>query len=475
MIFQKSSLYTQALEVIAAEGSSGYYTWELEFKLDENAPIDLTDPDLANTPREQEGYFAPFKTLNIDFVRNYETKNFESLTATVKIPAGMWYKVLYPCRKYVKVVITRTELLGKDMAPNPNKDPVIYTRNIVFTDPEALSNTRNGAMLITRRELDLRDFIEMELDLIEEAREKISSIGVGGVFRRCKASDVMLALIRNALDSVEVDGEIAIQSINCQEKMCEDVREHVEVKQPTRLIDLPAILQHKAGGIWPTGINHFYQDRVLYIYPPYDATRFDDTDKTVTIIKVPKTVMPMLEKSFLLDGDKLTIVSNTTSGELDNTEVNFLTQGDGVRFAKTSSIDTDWVETKDNKAIARRSRVNNEMRLKDDKITKHYTRMGDRRFTDNAMVEYSLLAARAGYVVTVVWDNADQTLLYPCMPCKILELDGEDIVERKGVLLNAQVSAQMTDKGIEAMSHKTTIVMSIFCSTKESTDDQENA
>lgn len=471
MIFQESPLYDQAMEIASADKASGFYQWDVQFKLLEDAPIDLTDEDLAVSEREREGYFTPFKVTNLDFVRNYEggngAKNYEIATISARFPAGMWYKVLYPCRKYVKVVITRTQLLGKDLAPDPDVEPLIIERDVLFTDPDSLANARSPISFLTRKELDIRDIIAMEIELIDPAMEQISRIMVGGTWRRCTAGDVMKAVIAKALQDVTVEGEPAITSFVIEEGMNKDKREHVSLDHGTALFHVPTVLQTKMGGIWPSGINHFYQDRTLYIYPPYDTTHFDDKDKTLTIIKVPSSILPLVANTFVLNGDKITAISTSVTGEIDDSELKFLVLGDGVRFSKASSIDTDWVETKDNKAITRRSQVNSELQINAPGVTKHFNSMGMTRFTDNTMVDYSLLAARAGYITTIVWDNADQTLLYPRMPVKILEVFDGDVVEREGVLLNVQISARINDSGVEALTHRTTAVLSVFCSNKE--------
>ena len=67
MQFEDSPLKWDADRIVYTGSSSGAYSWEFEFKLQEGHPLDLSDTDLAPTDREQNGFFSPIKLNNIDF------------------------------------------------------------------------------------------------------------------------------------------------------------------------------------------------------------------------------------------------------------------------------------------------------------------------------------------------------------------------------------------------------------------------
>lgn len=467
MDFQDSPLKQEADRIVYSEGTGGAYKWSLELKLQDNAPVDLTNPDLAVTEREREGFFKPMKLTNLDFVRDYEKAAGEHVNCALVMTSGMWLKVIFPARKHLTAHITRQKLDRADGSWDEDEEIKTFVYKALIKMNEAQGSETSTAVNISRQELDIRGFVTLDLDLVDPALEQMRGLSVGGTWRKATGQQVIEALYATECEAILVDGEAAVDGMEFAKGASTTVREHILLEQGTPFLNVPHLIHEHAGGLWPTGMNCFFQERLWYTYPTFDTTRFDEETQTLTIIRVPGKLYSSPESTFELDGTRLKIVATSTSQMFDNTHARYLTEGDGVRFADADSVMTGWATTKDNKLNTKRGDTNFEVRIKDASTPDHFTKMSRSRITANAMVEYSNLAARRGQVVSFLWENGDFTLLRPGMMCKILYLRGDDVAELQGVLLNVHAGVQMFGEGLASDSFRTTCALFIFCNIEE--------
>ena len=77
----------------------------------------------------------------------------------------------------------------------------------------------------------------------------------------------------------------------------------------TRLVDIPKYLQESQRGVFGSGLSSYYRDGYWYIWPSYDTTRFTKEEIRLTIINVPQTRFPGMERTFKYDGNNNRIIS----------------------------------------------------------------------------------------------------------------------------------------------------------------------
>lgn len=467
MNFNESPLRWEADNIVYSEGTGGAYMWKLEFKLQDNAPVDLTDVDLATTDREQDGFFSPLKLTNLDFLRDYEKASGEHVNCAVLVSSGMWLKVLFPARKHLRAYITRKKLDHVDGRWDESEEVTTFIYKVLLKVDASQGSETSSAVNLSRRELDIRGFVTLDIDLVDPALEQMRNMIVGGTWRKATGQKVIEALYTNECADVLVDGVSAVDGMEFADGASKTVREHILLEQGTPLLSAPHLIHEHNGGIWPTGMNCFFQDRMWYVYPTFDTTRFDSEAQTLTIIRVPDKLYSSPESTFTVDSGRVKIVATTSSQLFDTTHARYLTEGDGVRFADADQVMDNWADMKDNKAKTLRSKSNTEARIKDSTTPDHFTRMSRSRITANSMIEYSNLAARRGQMATFLWENGDFTLLRPGMMCKILYLQDEEVAELEGVLLNVQGSVQLFGEGFGSESYRTTCALFIFCNIPE--------
>ncbi len=467
MTFKETSLAALADEIVYAEGTSGAYSWTFEFKLQDDAPPDLSDVDIANTDREQNGYFRPLKITNLDFIQDFEKAAAEHVNCQAMVSTGMWLKVLQPSRKKLLAHITREKLKRVDGEPDEEEEPKVFIYKVLIKLDETQDSDSNTTSELTRQELDMRGFLTLDLDLIDRAVEQARNIAVGGIWRDTTPQKVIQSVLMTECENIEVDGEKAFKGVEFAKGYAEDRKEHVIIEQGLPLINVAHHIHKNISGIWPTGINCYFHDGYWHVYPLYDTSRFDDETNTLTIVRVPDKVYQSPENTYVNESGRIKIVATSNSSVLDATHLRYLTEGDGVRFADANTMMGDWVKTEDNKAIAHRGKKNSELRIDDKSTPDHHTKLSSDRITSNPLVEYSRLAGRKGKMLAFVWENADHTLLRPGMMCKILYNAKEDVAELEGVLLNAQASIQLFGQGMTADSYRTTCTLFVFCNVTE--------
>lgn len=464
---ETSPLVMSIDEITSNDKAKPQWQWSVEFKLQEGAPVDLENPDIACMPREKEGIYWPIMTPNLDMIRDYEKGFCEHANMIVEVGAGMWLKVLSPARHHLRVYITR-RVVSREGGTEELEEPLSLVFKPIFKDGPEAHQSIDETIQLTRQELDARGIVQLDVDLLSPAAEAVQSAPCGGTWRDVAAADLMQLVFANVCSQFTFEGTPLITQQVIADKANKTKRKFITIPAGTALTDLPAMLHRHHGGIWPTGVNRFLQDDTWYFYPPYDTERVDNERVTLTIVRAPERTYGGSTRTYLVDGDHVKILASGAIGTLDPTQKQFLQQGDGRRFASAKKVlDGTWLETKDNKAVASRSKNFSEMRIAADEYTDHRILNAPERFTDNALFQLSLLAGKKGQLVNLEWVNADHTLIRPGMPCRILYEENRTVMELKGVVQYLNVSIQTTQVAAAAGEYKCTCSLVIFCLTPE--------
>lgn len=461
--FSTSPLIHTVREITDQDAPQPQWSWDVKFKVLPESGMDFGDKDLARTPEERDGFFIPISFTNLDFVMDFEKGFCTHINCSLRVGAGMWLKVLAPYREHLRVHLVREQRKSQGGPVDQEVEPLSYVFKPIFKDNAEAHESVSETIKLTRTELDIRDMLTLDVDLLDPATEAIQSAACGGIWRKATAADVMQAVFADVCSQMEYEGEKLITGQVIAEKTNTEKREHVSVPSGTPLVDLPMLLQKDQGGIWPTGCSRYLMGKLWYFYPPYDTTRIDRERFTLTVVKIPDVAGTGAKHTFLKDGDQLKIIAASESQIQDMTQPNFLQQGDGTRFAKAGSVMDDWLEVKDNKAIAKRGKTNTEARIKADNQTDHRTFNANKRFTDNPYEQYSQLASRRGQLLSFVWSYADHTLLKPGMATRVLYEKGDEIKELHGVLVGCHAAVQATESAAAIGNHITTCALFVFC------------
>lgn len=449
-----------------AEDQPVSYTWDLTLKVkdDYEGEFYLTERDKRFLPDEEinEKIFRPLKILNIDFIDDYETSALSEIWATIIVPMGMWMKCLFPAREYVEVVLTRVPLETYSLEKKQDAEVQEFIYDALFHINEGNSFIGADFTTVSRTDLDnAYQPITVQLELLNRCVELVRKVTIGENARNCKPQDFIQNTLGYFTKDLEIDGEKAVESISVVEAHNKDKRDHINIKQGMNLIDVPNYVQNHCGGVYNSGINCFMKDKNIYVYPIYQTDRFDDEEKNLTVIKLTSNVFTQLEKTFRVDGKALYVIGLSDAVFSDITIAKRLADGNGVRYADSRKFMNGFVETKDNKAYAKRKEVNSEYKAVDLK-DRDYVPLSNNDINSNPFRERSRLAVRNGGVYTFQWPNSKPELIYPGMPAKILYEENGEVKEMRGVVLKQETTVALIGNGLSADKHGTTTALTLF-------------
>ena len=467
MDLDSSPLTAEIDKIISDTSQKVNNSWEVEFRIREPNPIVLsTNTDDVNftEEREKEKIYKPLKLLNIDFVRDYELSSAQEITLRCAIPLGMWFKVLFQYRDYLEVTLIRTPL--HQLTDDTDQDAEIESEVFACIPKIDPSTSGEGKTIeqYSRFELDLKGFVEVDFQLFDLSTECLRMVTVGGIWRRTTGMDVVKAILANESEKYKVKEDPAIEKLNFIEADNKEEREHVMIPHTVGLplSSVARYIQTNCGGIYNTGINQFLQDKAWWVYPLYDTTRFDQEENTLTIFRVPQYRYNNIERTYRVDGDRLFVLATSNTEFKDSTNVKYLNEGNGVRFADARRyFADDLVETKDNKAVASRKKLVHEF-VSQELPAGNNVYISKDAVNANPFVEYSKLARRKGSVYMFAWENCNLDLVHPGMMVKIIYLKGDDIAELQGVLLKVHLSVALDGQAITATTYRNIAALAVF-------------
>lgn len=405
---------------------------------------------------------AIMKVLSIDLLQDYENNYSDELMVVLAISGGTYAKDIYPFKDQIDVVLTKTPI--GEISTNINDDSIIQTERYTATI-EDMGNPiveGNSSNVPTRSALDLTTIYEVSFQLVNKSLEQMRMMSVGGIYRNTTSADVMRCVLTNEMKKIVVDGKRMPIGVDIVIGFNTAKRDHVIIPHGTKLVDLPEYIHKKCGGIYSTGFNYYLQKNHWFIYPCYDTTRFNKTAKTVTIINVPRNKFTGIERTYRQDGNHAFILATGQVTYRDDSEVQQLNFGNGVRFSAAENFMTKFSKTVDNKTTVNRGSNNTEVIATDRINGNNNIHISDNAINSNPFVEYSKLARRQGSIISLVWENSQPTLITPGTVVKILYLNDDAIGIVYGVVLKAHHYTHIKGHGMTDGSYVSNTSLFIF-------------
>lgn len=439
-----SALSRDINKIISSSNDFKRQYWTLDF----HSPVDT---------------IAAFKVISIDRICDYESNFTDEIIVRLLVPLGKYSYRIYPYLDHLEATLYRfnpksdvTQML--EGAQSDSSERFVVT----VINPPAPAVEMNHTNQPSEGALDVMNFMTLDIQLINKAVNQMRMRAVGGSFRDCNSADVIKYLLTSESQKIEVSSEYLPKGVDMIPPTDPVKRKHIVIPQGTRLVDVPNYIQKHCGGVYSTGLSYYFQNDTWFVHPSYDTARYDTTEKILTIINVPANKMPGIEKTYILDGNHLSVIATGETKVANTSEKLLLNEGNGVRFADANKFMESFVETTDNKAIASRGRTNNEFITVTRGDGDNNVMISNNPINANPMMEYSKLAARDGVMVLMSWENSDPSLIYPGMPVRMKYLDGEEIREIDGVVLKVHHYIQLGKDGIFTSRHLSTTNIALF-------------
>lgn len=446
IVFEHTSLYNEVLAVRQDGAKPVVFSWSAE--------VHLPTGDFTGAQKI-------LKVMDVEIVRDYEGGIGDAASVTLMIPMGFYAKQIYPNRSEIQISLFRKNI-GETAggAANAGIQAQRYMASLVIKGLPVLQG--KDIDRIDEQTLDLRSPLEIRFQLFPKALDKLRMVTLGGIYRNTTNEQVIKAILAAESNKIIVDTGSTIEAINMVPATNQAKRDHVQLPHGLKLTDLATYIQDKCGGVYSAGLNCYLQDRTWYIYPLYDNTRLKTENVTATIVKVPETLGKGSERTYRQNGGESIILATSDSDFSDDGGTNYLNDGNGVRFADADKfMSSGLVTTKNNKAVALRGQLLNEV-VTEDQAGRQTVFMSDRKITANPYREYSKMAMRNGGQYIFDWDNSDPSLLTPGMMIKILYIDGNNINRLTGVLLRVHSYTQIQGRNIQSDRYITTTKVGVF-------------
>lgn len=408
--------------------------------------------------------YVPLHVVAVNIRRDYINGYADEMTCTLLIPLGKYARRIYPNRNDLQITLIKSHLKGNTDVVNKDVDIETERYTATLLDDSMAIAEGKGKESNDEDTLDLHGICDIHFQLYTKAEEQIRMMSVGGVFRQTKLDQVILGILTKESSKAKVDDKKVITGVDLIPIANTEKKEHVVITHGIKLFDLPNYLQNKYG-IYNAGLGSYIQSNVWYVFPMYDTTQFEKREKTLTILVLPSSKLPEIEKSYRSNGDSLVILVSSDTGFKDDSGTQYLNEGNGARLGNANKYLEDFSTTKDNKTTISRTKNNSEFITDTRENSLNHVNIAGERITANPYTVYSNLIGRNGGVFKCIWENSSPNLIIPGMLTKIIYFDKNEMKELTGVMLGVKhTSVKVGD--INTNRHTTNSSLNIFVNRK---------
>lgn len=409
----------------------------------------------------------PLTVIQMSRYRDY-IENFAQLFTITVVTTLKEYEELVLADPSTLKMTVRLYELSKNASVSAQYfvNPIEFTYKAKIIDIASDQIAQNNPMVNNPQtgNLTIKQF---SLQLLEPGFESVSIKTAGSGFRDISGVELIKILLTRYSTDDEIDTVTSVQGVDVVPGYNEQKMSQIPIDHMTPLVKAINIINDNCGGIYPTGFSYFLQGNIWYLFPPYDLSLFDKARKTITVVNLPKDRLPTLEKTYFNSDTKLIVLSTRDATYTDNREVNTFNHGSSVRFLDANRLLDGFGEVKDNKFLVNSSLNVNEVTLNERKDGANILRSGQARITSNKNSELSKLAQKRGFYFQLIWENSDDSLLFPGMPAKVLYLKDNKPASAKGVLIETETIWVPAEKNFKATKLTRTTALTFFVGNEE--------
>lgn len=447
MEIEHSILWEIIAEVLDKGQTTTNYGWRAE--------IHYTD---FQEGKKRKTYYPMFVT-GVTLERDYFSGFTDNLILTVIMPLGKYAHRVYPSRRELEVTLIKEPQVEGSLEEDAD-NPVVTERflaTLIRGGPAPAE--LQGLESKDEEQLDYRELVEVQFQLRNHLIDQLRLMTVGGAYRKIKMFDLIRAILTKEPKKAQVDAERKLLGVNMVPPSNEQEREQVLFNHMTPLADVPGYLQ-KEVGVYNSSLGHFIQGRHWFVYPLHDCEEYTKRQYTGTIVIVPQHKLSNSERTFMKKANSVTILVTGQTGFQDDDGIQYLNQGNGTRYTDAAQMVEQMGRSSNNKLLTERKKINSEYVSEDYKQMPHLEKLyhaplAKQRVTANPFPILSALNARRGAYFKCVWENHDSNLLIPGMPFRVLTLEGDDVIEYRGILHRVDnVSVKAGHMGVLKYNHQ---------------------
>lgn len=454
MALEDSVLFRE-VRAIASEGEKPVsHRWECQLFADETEVAIL---------------YVNSVEINRDYVNHFS----EEMRLELTMGMGTYEKVVYPAKDKLEVLLRKIPLRETKRDVDIDKEIKAYRYRATLSEPKSGMLEGNNPVANSQTKGDNLVPKTLTLELYNPAIEKLRMAVMGGVFRDSKPADVVRYVLGKYSKQFNVDDAVSIRGVDVAPNSNPQVRDHYITPHGIRVVDFPRYVHEHCGGIYSGGFGYFMQAGIWYLFPPFDITGYEQSKLSLTVVNIPANRLPQPERSYRITDRQVIMVATGEAKQVDRSEEMQLNLGNGVRFIDANKVMEGFVSVDGNRATADRSQNTSEFAVELRANGVNNVQNSINRITSNYMVEYGRLAARQGTMLQIVWENADESLIYPGMPVKFMYLEGDKAQELWGRVIGSQTYSQKNTQGPTEQRFVSMCTLTLFLNKKMEFVDNE--
>jgi hypothetical protein len=448
MRFKDTSFYKEFMNIVNRGPTAIHFTEWVEFSIDDEIVV-------------------PFKLLSVNKSRVYSpypgkenARYTDKIVIAVKLGEGTIQKSIYPNKERVIATLFR-KVIGE--SGDSTKDTTVsilrFRANILDGKSSVLES--NTYYADDTDSMDEDNLGAVQFELLGLSTEQLRLMSIQTNFRDMQLKDILQGGLTLQAGSVDLPQEDVLIGVDVAQPNNVDTHAYVSVPVGTPVMQFPRHLQEQIG-VYSAGIGHYIQNKIWYVYPEYNIKRFDQVQRRLTVLNIPKSDLPGVERTFVQDGGSLTVLATGEVQHIDDGEIQQLNSGNGVRLLKGDGVHNGFWKIVDDQVV-----VDRKENIQEFFINERETGLNSAFFTktiatSNLLHEQSKLARRMGTFVRFIWESADADLITPAMPCRFVFMNKEKLTELYGCVIAVDATSTAASGGIEARRYSQNASVLLF-------------
>lgn len=334
--------------------------------------------------------------------------------------------------------------------------------NLMGDDNMVLANKQST--MTTRESMNQIGMKAVSIQLVDDLIYRLMMVSIGTTLKRMTTMDCLVSLYTYYANLLGGSDDKRLLGVQIAPGYSTEVRHQIPFPDGMLLKDVPRYLQNEEGGVYPTGLGRYIQNRRLYVYSLFDTTRYRKNVKVLNLINVPNDRYKGSEKTYLDTPKSITILATGDNSVTDTGVAEKIQEGNGLRFADASKLLSDFVTTKAGKMLVDRASNITEVIAQPLAEGINNIRWAIDRLTSNPSKQYTSMAQKAGQPFEIQWLKGNADLLEPGMPVKYQVIDGDTVKTYYGVLLGATNTQAPTDGASISSKFASVVKLAMFLS-----------
>lgn len=406
---QRTTLNQEVLKVINDGSKPVFYRYELTIHVDSNV-------------------IRPFYIEEVVSYRDFTSMYHEELSITAAFAASDFNHGIMPYNNRLEATLRKIPIAGM-YSTQIKKDQDIkgqrYNAHLYENGSSLIESNMYGNNFPTVA--DRGGLVSVRIQLVDKLIDRLRGQPIATVVKDTPALDTIRTIFDTytQFHAKEIGAEFL--GVDVVPGWNQTAPKQIAFKTGTRLLgpekSVPRIANSCQGGVYPSGLAYHFQAGRWYIFPPFDVKRFEESDRTLTLVNVPANKYPSVERTYRKAGGSLVVISTGEVRHRDFSNQQRANAGNGVRFLDANRMMGGFSNIVNGELVINGDKNINEFIVQPREDNNNIVQQGaNGGITIGKSNEYAALVSRTGSYVQADWQNADPALIYPGMPMRFMYL-----------------------------------------------------